>query len=342
MSRRRWAAALAGALSFAVASPLTAQEPPAILYTSYVYAETSMSEIFTVFPGDDEVRLTDDDEFDLDPAWSPDRTRIAYVHQEDDPRNPDVWVMNADGSGKRRLTRGPRDDELPQWSPDGTRIAWVKTRGDTTIGRIFVMDANGSGKELVVRNANWPKWSPDGTRLAFMHKKRCDCLTDWEVRVMDLGTGEVTPLTDNRADDLTPEWSPDGSRIAFTRMWRKGGAAVFTISPDGSGIERTTSSTSRAFSADWSPDGTEIAFTVLVDEDDFDTALAVVDVDTKQERRLTAAELGGLHPEWSPDGGRIAFLGFDSGSYDVYAISSDGTGLEQVTDTPTDESELDW
>ena len=342
MRRVRRVAVAAGAFALVAATPLAAQEQPAILYTNYVYAGTATSEIFTVVPGNDEVRLTDDDEFDLDPAWSPDRTRIAYVHQEDEPRNPDVWVMDADGSGKQRLTAGPRDDELPQWSPDGTRIAWVKTRGDDTIGQIFLMDADGSGKELVVRNANWPKWSPDGTRLAFMHKKRCDCATDWELRVVDAGTGDVTTLTDNRVDDLTPVWSPDGSRIAFTRTWRNGGGALFTISPDGSGVERLTSGTNPVFGPDWSPDGAEIAFTVLVDQDDFDTALAVVDVVTEEERRLTPAELGGLHPEWSPDGGRIAFVAFDAPSYDVYVIAPDGTGLEQVTDTPTDESELDW
>jgi TolB protein len=342
MTRQRWIAGIVGALWSAVATPLAAQEPPAILYTDYVYAETATSEIFTVVPGEEPVRLTDDDRFDLDPAWSPDRTRIAFVHQQDDPRNPDVWVMDADGSDKQRLTRGPRDDELPQWSPDGTRIAWVKTRGDNPIGRIFVMDADGSDKELVVRSANWPRWSPDGTRLAFMHKERCDCATDWEVRVVELGTGDVTALTDNRADDLTPVWSPDGGRIAFSRTWRKGGGALLTISPDGSGVERLTSGTDPTFGPDWSPDGAEIAFTVLVEEADFDTTLAVVDVATEQERRLTPAELGGLVPDWSPDGARIAFLGFDAGSWDVYVISPDGEGLEQVTDTPTDEGELDW
>ncbi|HEV2754171.1 MAG TPA: hypothetical protein VG318_00140 [Actinomycetota bacterium] len=339
---RRALAALTGALSVVVAAPLGAQEPPSILHTNYVYDETARSEIFTVAPGDEPVRLTDDDRFDLDPAWSPDRTRIAYVHQQDDPRNPDVWVMDADGSDKQRLTRGPRDDELPQWSPDGTRIAWVKTRGDDPIGRIFVMASDGSGKELLVRNATLPRWSPDGSRIAFMHKRRCDCATDWELRVIDLGSGAVTVLTDNRSDDLSPAWSPDGERIAFTRFRRDGGGALLTIAPDGSDPERLSGGRQPRAGADWSPDGSEIAFTVLVDEGDFDTVLAVVDVATEEERRLTDADLGGLHPEWSPDGSRIAFLGFVESSWDLHVVAPDGTGLERVTETPGDESELDW
>ena len=52
------------------------------------------------------------------PRWSPDGTRIAFSTAEA------IYVMRADGSGRRRLVSQPHDLAL-SWSPDGTRVAWV-------------------------------------------------------------------------------------------------------------------------------------------------------------------------------------------------------------------------
>ena len=73
---------------------------------------------------------------DFEPAWSPDGRRLAYVHSTGRQLGPgtsgtEIWVMNADGSGKRRLTRNSLWDGSPTWSPDGRSILFVR-------GRLFV------------------------------------------------------------------------------------------------------------------------------------------------------------------------------------------------------------
>jgi Tol biopolymer transport system component len=66
-------------------------------------------------------RLTDDPGSDIEPAWSPDGTRIAFASNRDG--DWDIYVMDADGGNVRRLTgtRGHRDalrgDYDPAWSP---------------------------------------------------------------------------------------------------------------------------------------------------------------------------------------------------------------------------------
>src|SRR3954454_20286991 len=61
----------------------------------------------------------------------------------------DIWVMNADGSGKTDLTPDPNSntyDEQPSWSPDGTLIAFQSDRlngGGQTNRDIVVMPASG-------------------------------------------------------------------------------------------------------------------------------------------------------------------------------------------------------
>ena len=53
-------------------------------------------------------RLTYSDTYDVAPVWSPDGRRIAFSSERDG--NPEVYVMNADGSGVTRLTdNGARD-----------------------------------------------------------------------------------------------------------------------------------------------------------------------------------------------------------------------------------------
>ena len=62
----------------------------------------------------------------LEPTWSPDSKMIAFTGHYDicvnDPavNSSDIWVMNADGSGKRDLTSADKTvDRQPSWSPDG-------------------------------------------------------------------------------------------------------------------------------------------------------------------------------------------------------------------------------
>jgi len=107
-----------------------------------------------------QTRLTDGFEQEYDPDFSPDGSRIAYVV---DPfivsrtklvSNPDIYVMNADGSGKTRLTTDPWEDTDPAFSPDGSMIAFTHRHNEGpdphTIsnypGDIYVMNADGSGQ----------------------------------------------------------------------------------------------------------------------------------------------------------------------------------------------------
>jgi Tol biopolymer transport system component len=96
---------------------------------------------------------------DYDPAWSPDRNRIAFASGRDD--NWELYVMSANGSGATRLTSEPSADDEPAWSPDGSRIAFVSLRDGNP--EIYVMNANGSGLIRLTDNPaeDWdPAWSP--------------------------------------------------------------------------------------------------------------------------------------------------------------------------------------
>jgi Tol biopolymer transport system component len=58
---------------------------------------------------------------DAQPRWSPDGTRLAFESPGGATDGSHaIFLVNADGTGRRRLTDGP--DQNPTWSPDGKWI----------------------------------------------------------------------------------------------------------------------------------------------------------------------------------------------------------------------------
>lgn|GEM_PF-450457 len=70
----------------------------------------------------------------LDPVYSPDGSRIAFVRERlleqgsGGATTLNLFIARADGGGVRRLTSGPKEDVFQSWDPSGERIAFVRYR----------------------------------------------------------------------------------------------------------------------------------------------------------------------------------------------------------------------
>ncbi|MFN2399004.1 MAG: hypothetical protein ABR543_10265 [Gemmatimonadaceae bacterium] len=257
-------------------------------------------------------------------------TQLAFVNGEDG--NPEIYVINSNGTGATRLTNHAAADLDPAWSPDGGKIAFGSNRDGNR--EIYVMNANGSS---LVRLTNvtaadyGPTWSHDGARIAFVSERDGNA----EIYVMNADGTNPVRLTTNTAYDADPAWSPDGSRIAF-RSLRDGNPEIYVMNADGSGVAaRLTNNVVNDAQPAWSPDRTKIAFS-RGDPCCSINFIFVMNSDGSGLTQLTRSFSDDTDPTWSPDGRKIAFAAYYCDYYygcfsDIKVVRSDGTGLTDVT-----------
>jgi len=277
-------------------------------------------------------RLTFGPEQDLDPAWSPDGQKLAWVRLANGLSQ--IWVMNADGTGKIKLSRSDASDQHPVWSPDGTRILFERRSAFLLKGswEIYAMNPTGHG---AINLSNHPgldeqaRWSPSGTQVVFTSTRT----GNREVYRVNADGSGLKNLTNNDNYDGEPDWSPDGHRIAFTRRGSGYPTSLLVMNADGSRQTKLASGLEEPFGPRWSPTGDR-----LLVQRSFDGQITVLNADGSDPHVVaTSSSSGQGEPVWSPDGSRIAYWAWDASGngFDevqgLRTVAADGSGKMLVT-----------
>jgi TolB protein len=179
-------------------------------------------------------------------AWSPDGTRIAFTSNRDG--NPEIYVVNRDGSGVRRITSHPAIDITPTWSPAGNEIAFTSDRSGKPQIYIVSADGLGSPRRISVEGyADRATWAPAPyNEIAYAASGGG---ARYDIAIYEVATGERRQVT-FEGNNQSPAFAPNGRHLAFTST-RKGDVQVFTIGRDGRGLRQVTTLGSN-YTPNWS------------------------------------------------------------------------------------------
>jgi Tol biopolymer transport system component len=212
------------------------------------------------------------------PRWSPTGNRIAFE------RPGEVWVMNGDGSERRRLTEG----RLVDWMPDGEQVLVVRGLGNQPAeDPTWVLHdvADGAEEQLPIDlplvpgleepYADYTEWSfasepalsPDGEHLALMLWRYDDDGSGYSyyhgsMFTVRLDGTDLTRLPKYTHSWGTPSWSPGGGQLLYWSEEPRSGCASQLGSFRVDGTDGTVEIEKRCAQAEptWSPDGKRILF----------------------------------------------------------------------------------
>ena len=261
--------------------------------------------------------------------FSVDSTQLVYQSTPRQPQQPcdQIFVMNADGSGKRRLSTGQGRTTCAFFYPDGQHILYASTHQ----GSVACPPPADMRQGYV-----WALYS------------------DYDIYKADINGNIVQNLTNTPGYDAEAVLSPRGDKIIFTSL-RSGDLELWTMNLDGGNPQQLTHTPGYDGGAFFSPDGSKIVWRASRFENDpqgladyqrllkkgqirpNQLELFVMDADGSNQRQITQLGKASFGPYFHPSGNQIIFSAnlekSNPREFDLYMINLDGSGLKRITYT---------
>jgi TolB protein len=255
--------------------------------------------------------------------------------------------MKADGGNPIQLADDLAWRSAPVWLGSDTML--YATRSDIESGDCLIKSVkrDGSGAHEIFRKAHascnvahlHPSLSPDHTQIVFG-------LDDnngryFQLYKMDLASGQVSQLTNDRSTHSSPIWSPDGTQIAFVTM-QDGQNEIYVMKADGSNVRRLTHRPGDDYAPLWLPNGKQLIF----GSDQKGYNVFSLDMRSGVVRNLTnLTDSDAWNVALSSDGTQIAYAtGLDpvSGPEHIRVMSLETGESHELLSVGADAFELAW
>jgi len=289
------------------------------------------------------------------PIWSPDGKQLAYI--SDETGTPQVFIINADGSGKWQVTNESNGASEPLWSPDSQYLQYgqyftnprdrikvqLSATRDSVVGRWNLTNFSGSWA------TQHGQFSPNGETLTTCFTTGLPTLRIMADRDADANPSDWTAIGQGSISNHAT-WRPDGDLIAYAHMSSPTGSSdIWTIEPSGANdqklIDRSVTG-QHIWSLAWSQDGTSIAFanSDSLAEAGHAAGLGLVSSSDGSLTWLDSAPAAFPHQAyswqadiWSPSGDRLVYSRWEGGNWNVYLTNTDGSQKTSVSATAGNE-----
>src|SRR5690606_32703672 len=169
------------------------------------------------------VRLTQSEEFEFEPKFSPDGKQIVYVTWSDQEMSSIRKLSLANGS-ITQLTTEKGIYRNPSFSNDGKMIVFAKKSGNNDLGHsfgkesgIYLMSESGEHIRKIYTQGDFPVFNIDDSRVFIQTGGAMMGGLTKTLKSIDLnGEDERVLVTSKYANRLVP--SPDNKWIAFTNL----------------------------------------------------------------------------------------------------------------------------
>jgi TolB protein len=177
-------------------------------------SHSGLTSIFTVnsLDGGDRKSFISGSGLEVEPAFSPDGSKVAFVSGRFG--NPHLFIRDLRADNDTRITFAGWYNSSPVWRRDGRKLAFAGYDRDIDRYDIFIVNPDGRQMERLTLDQGdneKPAWSPDGRFIVFqsnrMPKGRGKA-RNYKLYVMNRDGANVRPLALSLHDAVMPTWSP--------------------------------------------------------------------------------------------------------------------------------------
>jgi hypothetical protein len=221
----------------------------------------------------------------LNPAISPDGTRVAVTQLDREGGNSNIWVLDLQRGTSTKVTFSAGRNDFAIWSPDGKSVAFASNR--TGHLDLYRKNADGSGEETVLLKSDADKtptsWSRDGRLLLYTIGNPTTQADLWALPLQ--GDRKAFTVLATAFPEGQGSFSPDGRWIAYAST--ESGSPEVYVRPFSA--EKTTEvssggkwliSKNGGLQPRWRADGRELFY--------YTTALQLMAVDISTEKGFQA------------------------------------------------------
>lgn len=263
--------------------------------------------------------------------WIENGEKLAFLGHDKDTDKTQIFVMNADGSGRQCVSAVERGVTCFEISPDGKKVIYGSTIDaedkDSTLFEGLPKTTGRLVNDLMYKH--WDEWVTD-----IPHPFVADFDGSKVSNAEDIMKGEPFECPMKPFGDASAfAWAPDSKSLVYVSRKLTGKDYAFSTNSDiylyDLASKKTTNLTegNPGYDTDpkFSPDGKSLAWlsmkTAKFESDK--KRLMVMDMQSRQSRDLTAN--WDYWPEglcWDPDGKSIVFNGYYQGTMPVFRIDA--------------------